>query len=86
MSLASDLVARARGSTLTRSTLWMLVGQIARTAIQAVDFLLVAHARGSDRDATKHCTGDYPVVQQDSLSIELRSHSGSPRQESARGG
>jgi O-antigen/teichoic acid export membrane protein len=44
MSLASHLVARLRRSTLTRNTLWMLAGQAARTVIQAVYFLLVAHA------------------------------------------
>jgi O-antigen/teichoic acid export membrane protein len=41
---AHHLLARARGSALTRNTLWMLVGQIARTAIQAIYFVLVAQA------------------------------------------
>ncbi|HEY0477143.1 MAG TPA: oligosaccharide flippase family protein [Kofleriaceae bacterium] len=44
MSLATHLVARVRGSTLTQNTLWMLVGHGARTVIQAIYFVLVAHA------------------------------------------
>src|SRR3954471_7843676 len=43
-SSAARLVARLRGSTLTQNTMWMLVGQAARTIIQAVYFILVAHA------------------------------------------
>jgi O-antigen/teichoic acid export membrane protein len=44
MSSATRLIARVRGSTLTRNTLWMLVGQAARTVIQGIYFVLVAHA------------------------------------------
>src|SRR5215510_625540 len=44
MSSATHLVARVRRSTLTRNTLWMLVGQAARTVIQGIYFVLVAHA------------------------------------------
>jgi O-antigen/teichoic acid export membrane protein len=44
MSLASHLVARIRGSALARNTLWMLFGQGARTVIQGIYFVLVAHA------------------------------------------
>jgi O-antigen/teichoic acid export membrane protein len=47
MSFASyfaSRLARLRRSTLTRNTLWMLGGQAARTVIQAIYFLLVAHA------------------------------------------
>jgi O-antigen/teichoic acid export membrane protein len=44
MSLASHLVARIRGSALAQNTLWMLVGQGARTVIQGIYFVLVAHA------------------------------------------
>jgi O-antigen/teichoic acid export membrane protein len=44
MSLAASLVARIRRSTLTRNTLWMLVGQSARTVIQGIYFVLVASA------------------------------------------
>lgn len=41
---AIALTARLRRSTLTRNTLWMLVGQAARTVIQAIYFVLVAQA------------------------------------------
>ena len=44
MSLATRLVARVRRSPLTQNTLWMLVGQTARTVIQAIYFVLVAKA------------------------------------------
>ena len=44
MSLANQLVERIHRSALTRNTLWMLVGQIARNVIQAFYFVLVAHA------------------------------------------
>ena len=44
MSLASQLVSRISRSKLTQNTLWMLVGQAARTVIQAIYFVLVAHA------------------------------------------
>jgi O-antigen/teichoic acid export membrane protein len=44
MSPATALVARIRGSTLTSNTLWMLVGQAARTIVQGIYFILVAHA------------------------------------------
>ncbi|TMQ07213.1 MAG: polysaccharide biosynthesis protein [Deltaproteobacteria bacterium] len=42
--IAASHLARLRRSTLTRNTLWMLVGQAARTVIQAIYFVLVAHA------------------------------------------
>src|SRR5215510_5041779 len=48
MSSATHLVARVRRSTLTRNTLWMLVGQTARTVIQGIYFVLVAHALHPD--------------------------------------
>jgi O-antigen/teichoic acid export membrane protein len=44
MNFATHLAARVRGSTLTRNTLWMLAGQLARTVVQAIYFVLVAHA------------------------------------------
>src|SRR5215813_13945566 len=44
MSSAPDPIARVGSSTLTRNTLWMLVGQAVRTVVQAVYFVLVAHA------------------------------------------
>jgi O-antigen/teichoic acid export membrane protein len=44
MTAVAHLAARLRGSTLTRNTLWMLVGQSARTVIQGIYFVLVAQA------------------------------------------